>query len=818
MADPARTTPRRTEPPTAHRRMGTSAFQPTHRSADERSADLAQIHRRAANASPAALLHLQRRSGNQAVLKLLQGRRDEDALPEPLVAYEAQRPPDRRTGSPPNESERPPADRQLDGAAIVQRHSSWEHRLLGDVDPATLQVITDVNEFESRPFTRRLVSFATGETMGEQRTEAIHALTQQLENLRAWQDSPPGPGTTHWRGTRLVTIELEEGGSVVCTVGEMNTLADYYANVEQLRRGRQETLQRILQTVRKQSFERLRGVLRQIDPIAGLTMRAPEFEGAIATSGKRSDAELQNLTADGRNRMSETYLANVARNACHFAPQSWHRWREHHERALALARSSWRTKQKADREDNPDLRRNAASLANEAVMVNGFGDHYLQDSFAAGHLINKTLIMQWFVDWLGAQNSIEQWLDSSMGSRYIRAWAQVKNMSTAQQPGLAGTDRYDKRATGGATDPQSAEEEPTRERRIARLGLAGADREQAYRDYLEFLNNTAIQQAAGNLHDHFCQNGLKVLAGDTEIGLVYGDDNMIKGGQGVGYSAETAKMSREAIEKELEGKSGESVEVIMARLPDKVQIGDGEPISLAAWHSGGQLREFCEANIFPDVNYRVLGQVPFPPVAGEVSQDVPRGTEPAGMPDLANWGPVVRLRELAGKARDIGRLVRVRVIDVGRATASKAREIADETVARGRALAAEALDLGRQAGDTARGIAAQIAAGASEAVDRVLDVARRTGERLGRGREALAGAAGSVTRLLRGAARAVGESVSNTSRLAEDAERRAGELAETSPAAGTATEGAEDLAGDDQVPLEPATGSAGGGQRHGGPF
>jgi len=46
------------------------------------------------------------------------------------------------------------------------------------------------------------------------------------------------------------------------------------------------------------------------------------------------------------------------------------------------------------------LEAKAAELINEALITNGFGDHYLQDSYASGHMINKTQIMQWFVQWL----------------------------------------------------------------------------------------------------------------------------------------------------------------------------------------------------------------------------------------------------------------------------------------------------------------------------------------------------------------------------------------------------------------------------------
>ena len=52
--------------------------------------------------------------------------------------------------------------------------------------------------------------------------------------------------------------------------------------------------------------------------------------------------------------------------------------------------------------DFEDAKAESSSLANEALMNNGFGDHYLQDSFAAGHLMNKTLVMQWWTEYINS--------------------------------------------------------------------------------------------------------------------------------------------------------------------------------------------------------------------------------------------------------------------------------------------------------------------------------------------------------------------------------------------------------------------------------
>ncbi|MBK8560350.1 hypothetical protein [Candidatus Amarobacter glycogenicus] len=52
------------------------------------------------------------------------------------------------------------------------------------------------------------------------------------------------------------------------------------------------------------------------------------------------------------------------------------------------------------------LEQRAADLGNQAMLQNAFGEHYLQDAYAGGHLVNKTKIMQWFVQWLASNGGL----------------------------------------------------------------------------------------------------------------------------------------------------------------------------------------------------------------------------------------------------------------------------------------------------------------------------------------------------------------------------------------------------------------------------
>ena len=139
----------------------------------------------------------------------------------------------------------------------------------------------------------------------------------------------------------------------------------------------------------------------------------------------------------------------LARNSGHFAPFSWYRWHAFHLAARELiARSA--TETGAEREA---LRLRARTWA-------GYADHFLQDSFAAGHLINKTLVIQWYIEWLAASGV-------SYPGRDV-----LDTLTAARQPPLHGPGLYDRAAAragavarpGAADRPGTPRTWPTRAR------------------------------------------------------------------------------------------------------------------------------------------------------------------------------------------------------------------------------------------------------------------------------------------------------------------------------------------------------------------
>ncbi|HXW80886.1 MAG TPA: hypothetical protein VEJ84_15395, partial [Acidimicrobiales bacterium] len=170
------------------------------------------------------------------------------------------------------------------------------------------------------------------------------------------------------------------------------------------------------------------------------------------------------------------YKPSLGRNACHFVPESWHAWADNHKKARDLATESFtlfgqseQTKAAiatAGPQQKPVLQKQfqvekqkASDKGNEAMMVNGFGDHYLQDSFASGHMINKTQIMQFYIEYIDRNGQWDYFKDAN--------WRKVQNIAYTQT--LAPEKQYDQDRVEGydtgpgganankAMDPQSVE-------------------------------------------------------------------------------------------------------------------------------------------------------------------------------------------------------------------------------------------------------------------------------------------------------------------------------------------------------------------------
>ena len=249
----------------------------------------------------------------------------------------------------------------------------------------------------------------------------------------------------------------------------------------------------IVQSVRKETFLRLKEIYDKIqssltkDEAKDEDVKAlkkqykkiakTKFAGSAAVdfiSGVKGKADL--LAGDkpligqstGAQGEKNKYGATLARNACHFVPRMACLGRYHGE-AIALARQAFAARDEAkrlqtafDKEDfsGRPLDQNDATLAiklkeaeanrlaNDALLNNGFGDHYLQDSYASGHMINKTQIMQWYIEFVDTNKEWDYFKEKN--------WRKVQQMAY-NQPGLADAMQYNKKKVKGHGGEQAVE-------------------------------------------------------------------------------------------------------------------------------------------------------------------------------------------------------------------------------------------------------------------------------------------------------------------------------------------------------------------------
>ena len=218
------------------------------------------------------------------------------------------------------------------------------------------------------------------------------------------------------------------GSGLVVTLGELNVLPDYLGRPEEIEAAPLRFIGPLIQSVRSWSVAELgrsaghRSALPRLLPGS---LRYPLL-GPLAET-----AEIAAITSLGKRQgfaPANWYASVLARNACHFAPFSWYRWHAFHLAARDLiARSA-----AARGEEREALRHRARIYA-------GYADHFLQDSFAAGHQVNKTLVIQWYIEWLAASGV-------SYPHRDV-----LDALTVARQPLLHGPGHYDRAAARRST-------------------------------------------------------------------------------------------------------------------------------------------------------------------------------------------------------------------------------------------------------------------------------------------------------------------------------------------------------------------------------
>ena len=252
---------------------------------------------------------------------------------------------------------------------VVQRYMAWEHILLGNLDSSAISQLQT----------------GAWNSSGEAATQLIQQCALLDELGRNPVDADVGRLRARYPGVQIV--RLPDSG-LILTTGELNVLPDYLSRPEAIIAAPVSFLLPLVQAVRAQSYRHIQRMMGR-QRVSRREWSTLGYPTARALTDIREAIEIDGLGRKCRLPASERYLSVLARNACHFAPFSWYRWQSFH----LLARQMIAEAREAAGPQRQRLRCTAQVLA-------AYADHFLQDSFAAGHLVNKTLIMQWYVEWL----------------------------------------------------------------------------------------------------------------------------------------------------------------------------------------------------------------------------------------------------------------------------------------------------------------------------------------------------------------------------------------------------------------------------------
>lgn len=404
-------------------------------------------------ANPRSLLGLQGRAGNQATARMLARRAEGQRLKPPAPKGHA-----RGTGFalPAGVTRAFPAiSRQAAGHTCIQRHSAYEHYLLGQVAPSNLASIPAVREIPALQKQLADLEKQAKKSKAKKDKDAVNALADQIADLQGkkedvrhtieqemdrlyqWRNNPeaaqmaegelgkPTKGKDDTWNVPLVSIPCADG-SVTVAYSEINTLPDLFGNPEAIAKTPKAKVLGLLQGVRQQAYIELDNLYVELfkksrNKLHNRILPDDDFQGA---RGPRAQAVIDkayeirmesqvNSDTTRKGEESDAYFAALERNACHFFPENKKQWQGYHEQARDLAEEAADARMVADAfrdagdsESAATWDQKAAEFGNKALLQNAFGEHYLQDAYAGGHLVNKTAIMQWFVQWLDSKGGL----------------------------------------------------------------------------------------------------------------------------------------------------------------------------------------------------------------------------------------------------------------------------------------------------------------------------------------------------------------------------------------------------------------------------
>jgi hypothetical protein len=537
----------------------------------------------------------------------------------------------------------------------IQRHASKEHYMLGSLTPAQIKAVADAKG-KVEALVPTSFSFFSSVKLppADQLEEARHTIEQQLAGLDKWRSATvdqPDPkavqkGNTEYSaewGGQLVTVPCKDG-EIVCTVGELNAIPDFFGSYDDMGDVDRSVVFKTLQVIRRESYMYLKTLEAQLrgktyaystktEGFAGLegnNISIPSSAPKAADDAK-DVLDTEKMLAGG---VGETGLevgrgasATLGRNACHFPPESWLRWREHHTEARRLI----------DAASDPE---ELADAANRAIGLNAFGEHYLQDSFASGHLINKGFVMAVAMEHMSAStkqirgvtdNHIRVLQEATAHREAYDVPSAAKQKLDARESSQAAPRNILDDPTLKARDPQSALDAArglkkanaaatSDEGKRAEMQASGISPDSmSFDQYRLWLNDFWLQKITNTLHDKYCVEGLMVASPDNTTHFrIFGDNHMMESSEGAEYTAATSQMSRDAINAMVQNKQENfesyggyhlhvqvpstgtrpvpSVEKILSRFPDRV-IDGGTQMALKDWATGQPIRNKIAAMV-----------------------------------------------------------------------------------------------------------------------------------------------------------------------------------------------------------------------------
>jgi hypothetical protein len=488
----------------------------------------------------------------------------------------------------------------------VQRHNSDEHQFLGDTKPQ------DVKEAKLK--------------YPEESEAWRHLVEAEFARVTAFQNDAGLDPRGQFPDVRWLRLA---GSKLWVSPGELAAFGDYLPDPGTIDSAPRKSIEPVLQRMRQEIARSLAEKLgwgatswegladpRNNDPEAYADYKQSErlssFKGAAGKAQSHdalpaSARQLQDLDSATASLGPNRQKGLTARNACHFAPFSWERWALYHNQARDEAKLAH-----AEHKDVPaslSMRQPTREMSEHERMAwvnNGYSNHFLQDSFAAGHLVNKTLVMQWFLEYIKELGPLSR---PHFG---LPDQTVMDRMTTATQPGLAGRHLYadhrlhtsdeEDRAHGSSeTDPQTTLERRSDQGRIEGSGVAEGQMD--YEAYSAFLNNSFMQLSSNDIHDLLNKQGLRVTNGNKQKFVVGGDGTLLaEDGSSIQIALEADNKADQAIADIVAtGDSAVSQEDIFKFFPTAViPYGQSDPVPLEQWHDT-VLKKICRAEIFPGV-------------------------------------------------------------------------------------------------------------------------------------------------------------------------------------------------------------------------